>query len=148
MFFACFSSFVSFISAQGELEMSARAQGRFQTVLACKAREQKFMYRVKYYSVGGSLFLFCNSQHNVVNSFLRDLIYTDLHGCLVQQHPCSKCQFTQWDHCNYWLKFCGCISYITTFICRVKYLSSKPMKSYVNFLRSLLWKLFLPIYRL
>lgn len=44
------------------------------------------------------------------------------------------------------IQFCGCISYITTFIRRVKYLSSKPMKSSVNFLTSLLWKSFLPIY--
>ncbi len=102
-FLLCLFFFFCFVhSAQGELEMPARAQGRFQTVLACKAGEQQFMYRAKRYSVGGSLFCFVILNTTDVNSFLRDLIYTDLHGWLVQQHPCGKCQFNQYDHCNYW----------------------------------------------
>lgn len=97
------SSFLSFISAQGESVMPARAQGRFQTVLACKAGEQRFMYRAKCYNVGVLCFCFVILNTTDVNSFLRDLIYTArLHGCLVLQHPCSNCQSTQWDHCNYW----------------------------------------------
>lgn len=82
--------------SKGELEMPARAQGRFQTVLVCKAGERNSLCTEQSITVSGVLF-FCFVILNTtdVNSFLRDLIYTDLHGCLVQQHPCSKCQFTQ-----------------------------------------------------
>lgn len=85
--------------------MSARAQGRFQTVQVCEVEEQQPMYRAKCYSVGaGGVLSFCFVILNTydVNSFLRDLIYTDLQGYLVQQYPCSKCQFYPQDHCNYW----------------------------------------------
>lgn len=36
-----------------------------------------------------------------VNSFLRDLIYTDLYGRIVQQCPCSKCKCYSQSYCNY-----------------------------------------------
>lgn len=36
-----------------------------------------------------------------VNSFLRDLISTDLYGRIVQQHPCSKCTCYSQSYCNY-----------------------------------------------
>lgn len=64
---ACFSSsFVSCISTQGELEMPARAQGRFQTarVFKWESSSQCTEQSVTVCQGGGGFFQFCNSQHN------------------------------------------------------------------------------------
>lgn len=102
--FLCSSS----VSAQGESETPARAQGRFPTAPACRAaRTQRLMYRAKYWNVAGGVWwwggrvgspFFCFVILNTtdVNSFLRDLISNDLHGRVAQQHPCSSCRFVRW----------------------------------------------------
>lgn len=69
--------------------MPARAQGRFQTVLVCKTGGAALHVQSKVFQCRGFLFCFVILNTTDVNSFLRDLIYTDLHGCLIQQHPCS-----------------------------------------------------------
>lgn len=48
----------------------------------------------------GLSFCFVTLNTNV-NSFLWNLISTDLYGRIVQQHPCSKCKCYSQSYCNY-----------------------------------------------
>lgn len=112
VFFSPFLSTLHF--AQGESETHARAQGRFRTAPACKEEEASRIQCTEpsvavsaegcggeRRELGGVTFRFVILKTTDVNSFLRDLISMDLHGCLIGQHPCGECQFYPRHGCKY-----------------------------------------------